>query len=371
MNINRHNYETFFLLYTDNELPAAEKKAVDEFVDANPDLQEELVMLQQSVLMPDNILFDDKRSLLKNEFIPTQAQEKLFMYLDNELNPTQKNEIEGLINTDADIKKEWDILQQTKLTVSAIVFKDKQSLYRKETGRIVTFKWWRVAAAAVFIGFGLWSGLAYFNNTAKVVTPETAINIQTGPTHDTLKPVMPKTAAPVVSSKVNEKVNEKEVAVIKVNTKKATPPATIALPPKLAPGKLTKNDIQTTALTQPHSNNLPKPYFDNVNNIDRNKTITANVTPGKKTNNLVVNPGSNEIVNTGTEEHATDYASATSFTDNSEENNNRVLFMNEEKIKKTKLGGFFRKVRRVLERNTNIKPGDNKIKVANLEFAIQ
>jgi hypothetical protein len=45
--------------------------------------------------------------------------------------------------------------------------------------------------------------------------------------------------------------------------------------------------------------------------------------------------------------------------------------MDEEKVKKTKLGGFLRKASRVFARNANIKPGGNKIKVANLEFAIQ
>ena len=45
--------------------------------------------------------------------------------------------------------------------------------------------------------------------------------------------------------------------------------------------------------------------------------------------------------------------------------------MNEEKVKKSKLGGFFRKVKRVVERSANIKSGGNNIKVANMEFAIQ
>ena len=66
-----------------------------------------------------------------------------------------------------------------------------------------------------------------------------------------------------------------------------------------------------------------------------------------------------------------EFATAIAYTDKTENNNDRVLFMDEEKIKKTKLGGIFRKVKRVFERNTNIKSGDNNIKVANLEFAIQ
>jgi hypothetical protein len=64
-------------------------------------------------------------------------------------------------------------------------------------------------------------------------------------------------------------------------------------------------------------------------------------------------------------------ASAVSLKDAEEDNDDHILFMEEDKIKKTKLGGIFRRVKRVLERKTNIKPGGNNIRVANLEFAIQ
>ena len=66
-NINRHNYETFFLLYIDNELSVTEKKTVDEFVDANPDLQEELIMLQQSIYMIYNKFLIIQNGILNQE----------------------------------------------------------------------------------------------------------------------------------------------------------------------------------------------------------------------------------------------------------------------------------------------------------------
>lgn len=68
MNINRHTYEEFFLLYVDNELNEGEKKVVEEFVRDNPDLEPELLLLKDSVFTPDEtVCFEDKDSLYRHE----------------------------------------------------------------------------------------------------------------------------------------------------------------------------------------------------------------------------------------------------------------------------------------------------------------
>ncbi len=88
MNINRNNYEEYFLLYADNELSANDKNLVVVFVSQNPDLEEEFVMLQQSVVKPDiSIELKNKSLLFKEEgFINhTNYEEKFLLYADNEL----------------------------------------------------------------------------------------------------------------------------------------------------------------------------------------------------------------------------------------------------------------------------------------------
>jgi hypothetical protein len=229
----------------------------------------------------------------------------------------------------------------------------------------------RWAAAAVFTGFAIWGGVAYLNKGNEkpgdnsMATKTSEQPIKKAIDDKGIKPTEAPVQAPVVmeentnlASEVNETGKNRGI--------QTAPGEKVMLKPKtIAPD-------QQLAVQQP-SNNLPKPYSGNINNNNSNNTTAAVVTP-EKSHNIIENPGANEIESelentTGT---VNTFAATASLTENSEErNNDRVFFMNEEKIKKTKLGGIFKKVKRVFERNANIKPGNNNIKVANLEFAIQ
>ena len=65
--IDKGNYEEFFLLYVDNELPAADREAVDSFVSAHPELREELELLLETRLIPEEQLFGNPEVLMKPE----------------------------------------------------------------------------------------------------------------------------------------------------------------------------------------------------------------------------------------------------------------------------------------------------------------
>ena len=130
MTVNRHNYETFFLLYVDKELSAAERKAVDMFVQENPDLKMELILLQQTVIKADDINLG-KKNWLYREVEITALHENLLLFADDELSAADKKSVEILLATDNKAMAEWAILQQTKLQPDrAVVFENKQLLYR-------------------------------------------------------------------------------------------------------------------------------------------------------------------------------------------------------------------------------------------------
>lgn len=178
MNIDRHNYEEYFLLYIDNELSVEQKEQVDLFVQENPDLEEELVMLKQSRLIPDDsIVFDGKHLLMKedgphsNSFIHLNNYEQwLIMYVDDELSAEKKLTVERFALAHEHVQQELELFQQAKLQAEEIVFPDKEILYRREkTVRVISIQWWRVAVAAVLIisaGITVYSVLINKNNNA-------------------------------------------------------------------------------------------------------------------------------------------------------------------------------------------------------------
>ncbi|MFZ1371801.1 MAG: hypothetical protein WAR78_15545, partial [Ferruginibacter sp.] len=293
MNINRHNYETFFLLYVDKELSAPDRKAVEVFVQENPDLQMELSLLQATIIKADDIVLNKKDWLYREEEI-TALQEDLLLYADDELTAADKRSVEALLAIDKKARAEWAVLQQTKMQPDmAVVFADKASLYRHETGRVVVFRWWRAAAAAILLGFGIFTGVSVYNNnyktkpgsaelaTGQKVIPGTPEKKNTAneesPENSNRENVI---AAHLPDSKNSGADENGRTAVVKNNNRN---------------GVTVKDHlrVQQTVNDKP-GNNLPKPNLENINSNPRNETIVAYVLPGNNNSGKV--SGSNDAV---------------------------------------------------------------------------
>jgi hypothetical protein len=374
MNINRHNYEEFFLLYVDNELSAAERNAVEVFVQENADLKEELLMLQQTIFNSDAVVFENKQSLLKEEITP--LQENLLLYIDNELSAAGKLNMQQLLVADAAASKEFTVLQQTKLQAdTAIVFPNKKILYRKEKGRVVGMPWFRIAAAAILLGFGTWATVSVVNN----ITKAGDANDVAQKTDTKTTPVVSNTATTTEQGEKNNNTN-KNTAVVNnagtINTvSKKNNQVVQNNVQQILPVQKDNNTIALEKQNKKPSNNLPQPVYNNFNNSERNKTEIAFVPPTERAN-IDINSGKKvevaQQVDKANTEVLNGYALNTNFTQGNDEesNNDKVLYMKEDNVKKSKLGGLFRKVKRLVERNANIKTG-NGIKIAGFDIAIK
>jgi hypothetical protein len=387
MNINRHNYETYFLLYVDNELSATERDAVNAFIMVNPDLREELSLLQQSIISPAAVVFDNKQALLKNgEF--AQLQEKLILYLDDELPAGEVPAVESLIAADAGAREEYRVLEQTKLPPGTVVFANKPSLYRTEP-KVVGIRWWRIAAAVVLLlGIGVWSGIAVYKNYFETGTGTTTIaksdeqakqdksnetaNANTVRTNTGLK----NTNA--AEEKITPVVPQQNLALHQPGEKNAQP----VVKKDAANNNAQKENVVSNKPVEKPSNNLPKPYFENINNNKSNETIVSSV-PNKNENNSNINSGNNGAVaqtnpaakannavtgniNSGANDPKNTMAIPAVYNPDKD----RYVDINDDKSKRTKVGGFLRRVKRALERTANIKTGDE-IKIAGFEIAIK
>src|SRR6201986_1495633 len=99
--ITRDNYQEFFLLYVDNELPAADRSMVEEWVTANPDLQEEWESLLSCRILPEEeLVFRDKQSLLRvaGEIEESNYQDYILSYIDDELNDQDRQMVESFFS---------------------------------------------------------------------------------------------------------------------------------------------------------------------------------------------------------------------------------------------------------------------------------
>jgi hypothetical protein len=157
--ITRDNYQEFFLLYVDNELPAADRSIVEEWVAANPDLQEEWESLLSCRILPEEeLVFQHKQSLLRTtaatgDIDENNYQDYFLSYIDGELNNKHRHMLESFIGLFPPKRLELEQLRQTVSTPDrTIVFPDKDSLYKNEKHRrVIVFYRLMAGAAAVLL----------------------------------------------------------------------------------------------------------------------------------------------------------------------------------------------------------------------------
>jgi hypothetical protein len=359
MKLDRHNYEEYFILYLDNELDSESRREVENFAQANPDLKAELDMLLQSKLNPDpDIVFDNKESLLvRNSSLVNMAnyEDWLISYIDNELTEEERKDVKNFVIAHPAIQKELDLFQKVKLQPEAIVFPNKELLYRKEEkARVIPVRWWRIAAAAVLLLGISTTAILLLNNKTNKVQPGGGV-AGLNPQH--------KDPAVVtgISQQKNSSVNKDSITNVALQENKSPVkagkhPVSVKDENNIA---LDKNKRRlNTIVTDRKEIIKDKQVDDQANNND-----LVIGTPKHQANDLSRPINQKRFVAKQTDPNST---AALTPKDNPVLTNNKVTeqdvqpsYAVEQSSGNKGIRGFLRKVTRTIEKRTNMKPTDD------------
>jgi len=355
--INRNNYEEYLLLYIDGELSPSEKAEVEAFLQTNPDLQEELALLQQTVLQPEeNIAFNEKELLYRKEegINLSNYQEYFLLYVDEELSATDKASVETFVLKNPELQEEFTLLKQTVLPKEAIIFTNKEVLYKKEEKRrpIVIGMRWASLAAAIMIGIVALVWVMNSGNKTSDVNPDNLVK-KADQQKNTVLPGTTPSTQPAQGLQVipdngtslavtEQKTTPQENTNIQ-QVKQQVPGKQIAVAPQ------PKNEQKTIVPQVPYTEPAPIAYNADPksgNGSGENTKITSVSTPEVATSNYVQPAVFKEELNTDEE--------------------NKNLYVGALEINTDKVRGFFRKAGRFLSSKVKKEDGD-KIQVANIE----
>ena len=357
MNINRHNYEEFFLLYVDKELTAAERTMVEHFTVSNPDLKEELELLNQTTF---NTQVTLDASFLQSLLKPIKeetiiSEEQFLLFIDNELNATETEHVKKSIALSTSFQKEAELLQRSKLVAdSSIIFPNKSLLYKEEASARVFYmsavvrKWSAAAAIILLLGSGVW----VLMNNKKPATPV----VKNNPSQIISEPVIKETKELIIPAPevANEMMVQQQTTTPKPATasvKRNTISVTSVIKKNVA--VLVKND---------NKNQLPIP--DKKTKEQESIAITETVITKPEINSIVESnktTTSTVPIITNTTKPQISYAAYNNNDEGSEEDNS---LLNEQRQRSSGLKSFLKKAKRTLERRTGIHAGDSQVRFA-------
>lgn len=335
--INRNNYETYFLLWVDGELSPEEMVAVERFIATNPDLAEELTLLQDTKLVPeDQIIFNDKNQLLKqstNDISLDNYESWFLLYVDKELSLADCQKVELFVLQHPSLQASFELLMQTRLAPEEWVFNNKEILYKKEIQKrpVVYMRWMRYAAAAALIG--LIATVWMIAPTNQLKTPLEINGVQ---------PEVVGTQ-PVINS---DKTETSNVRTLKNSVAQIDPKTSVQAPASFSKAVTVEPLTGNKALTTIIDNEIPKKEEQAVARIAQNPVLTVKDVPATNLiagiNDVDNNQGANiEPADTKTEETLDD--AKTVYTTLEDEEENKSLFIGALEINKDKLRGLFRK----------------------------
>lgn len=338
--IHLGNYEEYFILYMDGELAPEAMAEVDRFLEAHPDLRAELDLLMSTKLPMTEEPGFDKSFLMADQMKLGHAGEDLLLFIDGELPEARAAVVASQIEQDEEMARQHALLLRTRLDATEIVaYPNKEELFRHTEKRVVYFRPWMRAAAAVLLVGSL--GLLWLNRGKDTDAAGGMTAVTTTTPATTQDPVSPSgnPAGPAAPAANDVAANEGRATKASAPEQK---PVRIMPAPKEAP--VTNQLAQSNpAPTQPASN-LVANAGEQIRTIEASRMVEASVnSAGTAMVRPVVNNSSvTNLLPARSTDSNTPVDVAASKTGNA----------------KGKVKGFLRKATTIFEKRTGIDPTD-------------
>ncbi|MBE0663443.1 MAG: hypothetical protein IH597_13365 [Bacteroidales bacterium] len=163
--INKNNYEVFFLDHIEGKLNAAQTAELMLFLDAHPQLKEEIEGLEIVPLEPDMHLSFNAKEMLRKPVLAAvgkineQNYEEYFVAdIEGDLTKLENKDVADFLVANPMLQKEYDLFLQCRLQPEpTVVFRNKEALKKSLVIPLLTRQWYYgiAVAASLAILFGL------------------------------------------------------------------------------------------------------------------------------------------------------------------------------------------------------------------------
>ena len=187
MNINRDNYELWFLDYLEGNLDEKLINDFLEFIRDNPDLSEELQLFDTVSLPESNLEYPHKSKLYKQTLdLPAVFDSMAIGFLEGDLDQKEKISFEHFMQKHPEKNKELELFRLTLLSPdTSVCLKNKQRLYHQPVIRLMTSRLLRIAAVFIF----LFAFSQVMEKPTEKTVPDSFLTIFTADNTATINPV--------------------------------------------------------------------------------------------------------------------------------------------------------------------------------------
>lgn len=158
MEINRNNYQAWFLDYRDNTLDAKQQQVLATFLENNPDLQDEFLDFNEdsiyTLTLDEHLVFESKHKLKKIEVVSTENinqsnyEDFIIAHLENDLDENQQFEFTSFIALNPSVESEIAYYKRTFLDASdRIIYPNKLRLKKSVS--------WAPSRQAILMGLSI------------------------------------------------------------------------------------------------------------------------------------------------------------------------------------------------------------------------